>query len=148
MGQPDFTYCHVIPGLWAVSLIRLLVFLLFIQGIYAQETEPTVEQIAAAICQIETGTTWDGSRIHGSYSSGKAGEKGPWQITPEMLRKTGGKTGSFDDFVLAYAWFRDRSKNWRDACAAYHRGLNGNHKKAAKDYMQRVEALILSQSIQ
>lgn len=144
LGRVGADCGHLIFGPVVVALIRLVLFLLFTQGIYAQEIhqEPTVEQIAKAICQIETGTTWDGSKIHGTYRRGKAGEIGPWQITPEMLRKTGGATGGFDDFVLTYTWFRSRSKNWQDACAAYHRGLNGTHKKAAKDYAQRVEALI------
>lgn len=131
---------YVIPCPGVVALTRLVLFLLFAQGIYAQEIhqEPTVEQIAAAIAQIETGAHWDGRK-------GKAGEVGRWQILPAVLRERGASSsGNYRDFERVYSYFRTHTKSWQEACAAYHRGLGGTHKKAAKDYAQRVEALIFS----
>lgn len=119
-------------------MIRVLILSTIILGAYCVE-EPSIEEISRAICQIETGTTWD-SRV--KVRVGKAGEKGKWQITPEMLRTVGGTAGNLNDFILTYTWFRSRTKTWQEACAAYHRGLNGIHKKAAKDYAQRVANLI------
>ena len=129
---------HFFAGAWAVALIRLLFLLLFTQGIYAQEIhqEPAIEQIAAAIAQIETGARYEGEK-------GTAGEVGRWQILPRVLRERGcSSSGNYCDFKRVYSYFRSHTKTWREACAAYHRGLNGTHKKAAKDYAQRVEALI------
>lgn len=119
-------------------MIRSLILLTLTLGAYCAQ-EPTIEQIAAAIASLETGASYKGQK-------GTAGEVGRWQILPVVLRERGcSSCGNYRDFQRVYSYFRANTKTWQEACAAYHRGLNGIHKKAAKEYAQRVENLIEAQ---
>jgi len=121
--------------------MRSLFLLTLILGAFSYENqEPSVYEISKAIAQIETGESWNGKK-------GKAGEVGRWQILPVVLRERGcSSAGDYYDFQRVYSYFRSRTETWQDACAAYHRGLGGIHKKAAKDYAQRVANLVESMS--
>jgi hypothetical protein len=99
-------------------------------------SEPTTAEIAKAIRQIETGAVYRGE-------IGKAGEIGMYQITPALLKQIGGTSrGTYADFCCVWHHFRTRTATWQEAAAAYHRGLGGINKIAARDYAQRVSNLI------
>jgi hypothetical protein len=126
---------HPLADSWPV---RLVLFLTILLGniIYAQE--PTIEQVAKAICQIETGTTWDGKKIHGKVRKGKAGEVGPWQILPATAKICRATGSQYQQFTEVYRYFRSRTSSPRQAFAAFHRGLSGQNSKAAQAYAERV----------
>jgi len=121
--------------------MRSLFLLTLIIGAFSYENkEPSIAQIAAAIASVETGENYKGQK-------GRYGEVGKYQILPVVLRERGASPrGTYADFVMVYSYFRSRTTSHREACAAYHRGLNGIHKKAAEDYAQRVANLVASMS--
>jgi len=120
--------------------MRSLFLSTLIIGAVSYDQEPSVYAISKAIAQIETGENYKGQK-------GEAGEVGKYQILPVVLRERGcSPTGDYRDFQRVYSYFRGRTETWQDACKAYHRGLGGIHKKAAKDYAQRVANLVDSMS--
>lgn len=128
-------------------MIRFLLALCLIPSLQSAETHVTIDQITAAVCQIETGTIYLApGKVAGHYLRGEAGEIGPWQTLPAVLRERG-----FDPllvksstrlaeqaFISQLAYLESKTSSLRDAIAAYHRGLGGRNRKDAKAYAERV----------
>jgi hypothetical protein len=120
----------------------------------AQAQDPTLDQITAAVAQVESGVTYRGfAQVSGLWRNGDAGEVGPWQMLPVVLREAGHaaalcKRPHQEALVLYEVAFRDwygrllvRTGSHRDALAAYHRGFQGRFRMDAKEYAERVLCL-------
>jgi len=141
----------------AAWLAMKLLSLLLLTGLiaHAQSQEITIDQIVAAVCQVETGTVWHGPGIvSGRYSFGANGESGPWQAMAYTVTATGrDPVRNARSVLYAEATFRAWYSNLlhkhgshAEALAAYHRGSAGRHRKEAKDYAARCINLALSLS--
>ena len=111
---------------------------------HAQEI--TLNHITAAVCQIETGTIYQGpGRVSGSFTQGAAGEIGPWQMLPVVFRERGlsesharRSVAHYElAFTMHYQWLLDRTGSPFLALASYHRGLGGRYRKDAQGYAAR-----------
>lgn len=113
------------------------------------------DRIIAALCQVETGTTWHGvGDVRGTWSRGGIGEVGPWQMSPAVLRDLKAYDRRYRvhaDPVLAESLTRAwlvrlylATGCWAQTCAAYHGGLAGRHRPHAREYAARVMALASS----
>jgi len=129
-------------------LITLLALAAHVPQAPASEITLSIDHITAAVCAVETGTTWvSPGRVLGSYNRGTDGEAGPWQITGGVLSglQITRSTGSIHGDVRAcerafrdwYAHLLAVTGSHAEALAAYHRGLKGRNKKSAKEYAQR-----------
>lgn len=128
-------------------MIRLLALLTLLGSSHAQSQEITLDHIKQAICQVETGTVWIApGKIKGRWQQGEAGEIGPWQMLPAVLMERG-----FDPdlvrssarlaeqaFIAHFRYLTARTPSIHEAVAAYHRGLGGRSRLAAKAYAGRV----------
>ncbi len=108
-------------------------------------SEITINHIVKAVCAVETGTNyrWFG-HVDGRWSVGRAGEEGPWQVTPMVLLDMGlspKRRRGVDSYEVAfrgwYAHLLRKTGSHEEALAAYHRGLGGRHREDAKAYAQR-----------
>ncbi len=136
---------HAIASLFIGILLALAMAITDAKG--AEGTNAyTIDQITAAVCQVETGTVWRGSgSVSGRFGVGSSGEPGPWQITPEVIRQIGFSESRARHSVLYserafrtwYAHLYEVTGNHDAALAAYHRGLSGRSRKDAKAYAAR-----------
>ncbi len=105
----------------------------------------TIDQITAAVCQVESGCFYHGpGQVSGRWSVGQYGETGHWQISPMVLRDLHATKAQARDVVTCESLFRRwythllvETGSHYEALAAYHRGLRGRTRADAKDYAQR-----------
>ncbi len=133
-------------------IARLISLLLTVGACHAQVV--TIDHITAAVAQVESGVTYRGfAQVSGVWRKGDAGEVGPWQMLPVVLRESGHSAAlrrrPADEAVVFYeVAFRDwygrllvRTGSHHAALAAYHRGPQGRHRVEAKAYAERVVSL-------
>lgn len=132
-------------------MIRLAILTLLLGAIHAQEISEEEMRVPAYVIRgiafVETRSYWDveGQLRYVDRRDGKAGERGPFQLTRAAFTQVSARHDSFEKVRTdpAYAltltirylqWLRRHCQSWEEACACYNTGLRGSVRAGNRYY--------------
>lgn len=140
------------PGPWPVILKCWATGLLLMAAMAVALGQDVPPWVLRGIAAVETGSAWRdiGDLTYRDRRIGKAGEVGPWQLSPAVLRDLKAydrRARVHADVVFAEsltrAWLlhlHRETGSWPAAVAAYHAGLGARTESFAITYARSVRA--------